>query len=90
MLQENLAKVGVELSIRQVDYATFREGILERAYDVFCQGWSPAQEPDPEQMWHSRWGAPGERSANYPGVQDPEIDRLIEAGQRESDVARRM
>jgi peptide/nickel transport system substrate-binding protein len=90
MLQENLAKVGVELSIRQVDYATFREGILERAYDVFCQGWSPAQEPDPEQMWHSRWGAPGERSANYPGVQDPEIDRLIEAGQRESDVALRM
>lgn len=89
-LQENLARVGVELSIRDVEFATFRQGILDRAYDCFSMAWNPPLEPDPEQLWHSRWGAPGVRSANYAGLQDAEVDRLIEAGQREPDVEARM
>jgi peptide/nickel transport system substrate-binding protein len=89
-LQESLSAVGIELRIRQLDWGTFRQGSLDRAYDSFCQAWSPPPEPDPEQQWHSRWGAAGSRSSNYSGVQDPELDGLIERGQREPDIEARM
>jgi len=90
LLQEGLRQVGVELEVRELDFGTFRQGILDRAYDSFCLAWNPPLEPDPEQQWHSRWGGEGVRSANYSGLQDAEVDALIEAGQREPDVERRM
>jgi ABC-type transport system substrate-binding protein len=89
LLQENLKRIGVELDLREVEWATFREAIQVRAYDAFSQGWLPPLEPDPEQLWHSRWGAPGVKSANYPGLQDAAVDELIERGQRELDPAAR-
>ena len=64
--------------------------IVQQKNDSFCQGWNPPLEPDPEQQWHSRWGAPDVRSSNYMGVQDAELDALIEAGQREPDHDARM
>lgn len=90
MLQESLRAVGVELNVRSFEYGTFRQGSLDRAYDSFCLAWNPPAEPDLEQQWHSRWGAPGTRSSNYSGLQDAELDALIERGQRESDVDARM
>lgn len=89
-LQEGLRRIGVEVELRDVEWATFREGILERSYDAFCMSWYPPLEPDPEQLWHSRWGAPGVRSSNYCGLQDAEVDTLIESGQRERDFDARM
>ncbi|HVS18979.1 MAG TPA: ABC transporter substrate-binding protein, partial [Planctomycetota bacterium] len=90
MLQESLRAVGVELTIRELDWGTVAQGLRERAYDSFCQGWNPPLEPDPEQQWHSRGGAQDVRSSNYMGVRDAELDALIEAGQREPDHDARM
>jgi hypothetical protein len=40
----------------------------------------PPLEPDPEQLWHSRWGKPGVKSQNLSGLQDAQVDALIERG----------
>ena len=85
LLQEGLAAVGVELELREYEWGTFRERVWNRQVDCFSQAWLPPAEPDPEQMWHSRWGQPGVASANYSGLRDETVDALIERGQRELD-----
>lgn len=89
LLQENLARIGVKFEVRDYEYGTFRERIQDRSVDAFCQAWVPPREPDPEQLWHSRWGQPGQRSANYAALRSERVDGLIDRGQGELDDERR-
>ena len=85
--QEALAQLGIRLKIQQFEWATFLEKILERDFDCINLAWVPPLESDPEQLWHSKWDKP--QSSNHSGVNDPEVDALIEAIQRELDQAKR-
>ena len=58
-LQEDLARVGVRLELREVDFAAWRERQKRREFDATPLYWTPPLEPDPEQLWHSSGGAPG-------------------------------
>ena len=89
-LQESLGKIGIHMTIAQAEWATFLERMKDRNFDGGNLAWSPALESDPEQVWHSRWGAKDKQSSNFSGLQDAEVDRLIEAGQRELNKAKRM
>lgn len=80
---EALGKLGIKLNIQPYEWATFLEKILERDFDCINLAWVPPLESDPEQLWHSKWDQP--QSSNHSGVNDPEVDRLIDAIQIELD-----
>lgn len=88
-MQEAYKNLGIELTMTPYEWATFLERMLERNFDAVNLAWVPPLESDPEQLWHSKWGAKDKKSSNMCGVMDPEIDALIEAGQRELDLEKR-
>ncbi len=87
--QESLARLGIKMNLRHLEWATFLDRLLDREYDAAHLGWAMPLESDPEQLWHSRWGQPERRSSNHPGVMDPHVDELIERGQKELDPEKR-
>lgn len=87
--QAELANLGIRLELVSLDWTSFQERIKRRDFDACNSGWVPDLESDPEQIWHSRWGRPEAEGSNNSGLRDPEIDALIEAGQREIDYDRR-
>lgn len=87
--QENLARVGIRMSMRTLEYNALLERRDRGEFDALALGWAPPYENDPEQLWHSRWGSAKDKGANFVGFQDAQCDALIEAGQRELDVDKR-
>jgi len=83
--QESLSALGIRMNLRNFEWATFRERILNRDFDAISLAWVADIEHDPEQLWHSRWAKPEERSSNYCALSDPAVDALIERGQVELD-----
>jgi peptide/nickel transport system substrate-binding protein len=90
VLKESLKQVGVDLEMNEFDFPTLQQRSNERALDCFSLAWLPPLEPDPEQLWHSRWGKEGVKSQNLSGLEDAQVDALIERGQREFDTQARM
>ena len=87
--QQDLARIGVKLRLAAVDAAVVTERRKARDFDALASAWALTFENDPEQVWHSKWSAPGARGANFTGFADARCDALIERGQRELDPARR-
>ncbi|MAE71649.1 MAG: hypothetical protein CME06_14420 [Gemmatimonadetes bacterium] len=85
-LQEAYEKLGVKLEMRNLEWSSFLERMLERNFDAVNLAWVPPLESDPEQLWHSKWGKPELKSSNMCGVMDTKIDELIERGQKELDT----
>lgn len=89
MLQESLADIEVRLNLEQLEWATFLDRIKKRDFDACNLAWIPELESDPEQLWHSKWGAADVESSNHSGVMDPVLDEMIARGQRELDKEKR-
>ena len=77
---ENLAKLGVEARVRVADSAQFYQRIKTFDFDAMLWRWGVSLSPGNEQLiyWSSA-AASDEGSRNYPGIEDPTIDALIEA-----------
>ncbi|MFT7484888.1 MAG: peptide/nickel transport system substrate-binding protein [Candidatus Paceibacteria bacterium] len=88
-LQQACEPLGIKISLRNFEWSTFLERMLERNFDLVNLAWVPPLESDPEQLWHSKWGPAEVKSSNMCGVMDDEVDRLIEEGQKELDDAKR-
>ncbi len=88
-LQEAHEKLGIKLEMRNLEWSSFLERMLERSFDAVNLAWVPPLESDPEQLWHSRWGKPELKSSNMCGVMDDYVDELIEKGQKELDEEKR-
>ncbi|MCC6406027.1 MAG: hypothetical protein IT453_02595 [Planctomycetes bacterium] len=87
--QEELAKQGIRARITANEWSLFQERCVRRDFDAAARGWVPPPEVDPDALFHSRWAKPEVGGSNFCGFADPEVDRLIEAGQREIDDAAR-
>jgi len=87
--QEDLARGGVRLKIQPIEQNVLETRKRDRQFEAVQAAWAVAPEADPEQTWHSRWAGTGDRSSNFVGLVDPEVDALIESGQSELDPARR-
>ncbi|MFT5688060.1 MAG: peptide/nickel transport system substrate-binding protein [Planctomycetota bacterium] len=89
-LQENLARIGVELKTVTKDYAAVIASVRAKEFDAFSLSWVLDVENDPEQLWQS-WGGDPSRdpSANYPGWGTAASDALIKRIQGEVDPAAR-
>jgi microcin C transport system substrate-binding protein len=77
--KQNLARLGIDVSVRTVDSAQYQKRVDEFDYDVIVASWGQSESPGNEQR--DFWGSdaadrPGSR--NVAGLKDPVVDDLIE------------
>ncbi|KPV39289.1 peptide-binding protein [Thiohalorhabdus denitrificans] len=88
LIQGRLEEVGIDIQLRLVEWATFiSQHINTHDFDAVILGWSLSPDPDQYSIWHSSQQDPGQ--FNFVGLEDPEVDRLLEAGLREFDPEER-
>lgn len=87
LIKENMAKAGVQVEVRQIEWTMFVEQLKERSYDAIALAWTVGVESDPIQVWHSN--AIKEKGSNHVGYSNPEVDRLLEEAQMTLDAAAR-
>lgn len=87
ILKEELDKVGIQMNIRNTEWAVFTTRLNERKFDAVTLGWSMGVESDPYQIWHS---SQIEQGSNFVGFSNKEADRLIDAARSEFDRDRRI
>jgi len=77
--QQNLAKIGIELTIRLVDTPQMIDRLRNRDFDMTVLGWGQSLSPGNEQKDY--WGsasADQPTSRNYAGIKNPAVDKLID------------
>jgi peptide/nickel transport system substrate-binding protein len=87
ILKEELSKVGIEMSIRPLEWALFTRMLDDRNFDAVIMGWSLPVEADPYQVWHS---SQVEKGSNFIGFFDREADLIIEEGRVTFDKEKRV
>ncbi len=78
--RRSLATIGVAMSVRTVDDASYQQRSQTRDYDMIMKGFTSSLSPGIEQV--GRWGSSSrdkEGTDNFAGVADPDIDMLISA-----------
>ncbi len=85
--QEELKRAGIDMQIRQLEWATMLESVTARTFDAVLMAWSLTPEPDPYQVWHT---SQIESGSNYVGFGDAESDALIETARRSFDRQERI
>jgi peptide/nickel transport system substrate-binding protein len=88
LLKESLAREGIEMNIRKLEWAVFTQFLDERNYDAITLAWSLSVEEDPYQLWHSSQTVKG--GSNHTGFTNAEVDKIIEAGRVEFDKPTRV
>ena len=87
VFMEELARVGIQLTIRPMEWASLIDRVDKREFDAILMGWSMPPDPDPYQVWHSSQVDAG---SNYIGFVNEESDRLIEAARVSFDQDERI
>ncbi|MCR5813068.1 MAG: peptide-binding protein [Desulfovibrio sp.] len=88
LIQEQLAKIGIGVRIRTVEWAAFiREFVNKGHFDSVILGWTLSQDPDIFQIWHSSQAHEG--GLNFIGYQSPLCDRLLEEARSTPDRQKR-
>ena len=87
-VQNAFKSAGIKVNLDQIEWSVFLERLNERQYDMVSLIWTGTPESDPYQIWHSTQEA--NRGSNHIGFNNPEADRLIEAGRRTVDYDDRM
>ncbi|MCK5861478.1 MAG: peptide-binding protein [Candidatus Hydrogenedentes bacterium] len=85
--KEELARVGIELIIRPMEWASLLEQVDSRGFDATLMGWVMPPDPDPYQVWHSSQADAG---SNHIGFINEESDRVIEEARVEFDRDKRI
>jgi len=86
ILQESLKKVGIEMTIRQLEWALFTQLLDDRAFDAVTLGWRLPVLADPYQVWHS---SQADKGSNFVGFVNEEADRIIVDARSEFDREKR-
>lgn len=75
----NLKKLGINVSYRQVDLALYTRRIQTHDFDMVVMSFGQSQSPGNEQRnyWHSS-AAAREGSNNHAGINDPVVDQLVD------------
>jgi peptide/nickel transport system substrate-binding protein len=85
--KEELAKAGIQMTIKLLEWATFVDTVHNLNFDAMTMMWQLDPEQDPYQIWHSSQIKGG---SNYPGFVNAEVDKLIEDARKEFDPAKRV
>lgn len=90
--QQALARIGIKMTLREVDSSQFVTRLRSRDFDMVYTGWGESNSPGNEQIdfWGSQ-AADSPASRNYAGIKDPAVDTIINdiiyAKDRETQVA---
>jgi peptide/nickel transport system substrate-binding protein len=87
LMKENLRKLGIDMTVRELEWATFLENINDRKFDACSLGWGTPIESDPYQIWHSSQSE--NRGSNLVGFVNAAADHLIEQSRVTLDDAAR-
>jgi peptide/nickel transport system substrate-binding protein len=88
-IQEELDLMGIEMTIRKLEWGSFLDRVKNWNYDATVLGWSLGYEQDPYQLWHSSQ-ADMKGSSNAVGFKNEEADGIIEAARTEFDREKRI
>ena len=89
LIQRRLKEIGVDVSIRVVEWATFISRFIKTGdFSAVVLGWGLGQETDQFNIWHSSQQEPGQ--FNFIGYKNPQVDHLLESGRLELDPDKRM
>ncbi len=81
ILQQQLSKIGVEVSIRIMEWQAFLNMVVfPRKFETVLLGWSLSLSPDPYLLWHSDNDKAG--AFNFVGYHNDRVDTLIETMQK--------
>lgn len=76
--QTQLAKIGIEMSVRPVDSAQYERRLISRDFDMIFTGWAQSSSPGNEQFeFFGSGSADREGSRNYGSIRDPAVDEII-------------
>lgn len=79
IMQYQLAKIGVEVKIKVMEWQAFLNTVVHpRKFETVLLGWSLALMPDAYPLWHSDSDKLGR--FNLVGYRNKEVDKLIEKG----------
>ncbi len=84
IFKEDLAKVGVAMTVRPMDWANLLKKVDDRDFDAVTLAWVSSPQVDFYQIWHSSQ-ADVAKGSNRVGFRNPEADEIIVALQREFD-----
>lgn len=88
IIQRRLRKVGIEVKIRVLEWASLLTNFIDkRNFDALIMGWTIPQDPDLFDVWHS--SKTGPKELNFVGFRNAEVDRLIEEGRGTFDQEKR-
>ncbi len=86
IFREDLVKVGIEMQIRQLEWATMLKLLSGRTFDAALLSWAMPFTQDPYQLWHS---SQAEKGSNFVGFMDQECDTIMEEARLTFDADRR-
>ncbi len=87
IIQYQLAKIGVEVSIRAMEWQAFLNTVVTpRKFETILLGWGLGLTPDAYPLWHSDSAKIG--GFNLVGYKNPKVDRLIEEAQSTINMAK--
>ena len=87
LLQEECARAGVRINIRQIEGSTFFDRIDKGNFDAAMLGWRLDFDPDVFDTFHSTMTPPN--GLNHGFYKNPEVDSLLVAGRAEFDQDKR-
>ena len=74
--KEDLLKVGIDLQLKQITWPTLVKKFDKYDFDLAGVGWSGALNPDPREMWHSKY-RDQQAGNNLAGFVSPQLDKFI-------------
>ncbi len=90
LLQNSLKELNIDAKVEQMEFGAFLDKTAKGEHDMFIHGWSnPTGDADYGMyaLFHSsQKGDPGNRSF----YDNPEVDKLLDEGRRESDPEKRI
>ena len=88
LIQRRLQEIGVEVSIRVIEWASFVNRFIKTGdFDAVVLGWSLSLDPDQYNIWHSSQQGPGQ--FNFLGYENKKVDKLLELGRKELNPLKR-
>lgn len=74
-------EIGVEVKVEEVSATDLLKRLRDHSFTLALHSWSRiGPDPDPYALWDSSQGL------NYAGLEDPEIDGLLETARTESEI----
>jgi peptide/nickel transport system substrate-binding protein len=88
IIQRRLKKVGIEVKIRVMEWASFITNFIDKGkFEAVLLGWTISQDPDQYDIWHS--SKTGPKELNFVHFQNAEVDRLLVEGRGTFDIEKR-